>query len=93
MERKSIQFRLSGSVTGDDGEGWSTEDFISNSGRIRIARPDWNIAFPLKLRKTSLPKDFQVTLKVYPLFAETFAPGEKSAETMLIQGIPNGNTR
>ena len=85
-----IHFRLSGSVTGDDGEGWSTEDFISNSVRIRIARPDWNIAFPLKLRKTSLPKDFQVTWKVYPLFAETFAPGEKSAETMLIQGIPNG---
>lgn len=85
-----IHFRLSGSVTGDDGEGWSTKDFISNSGRIRIASPDWNIAFPLKLRKTSLPENFQVKWKVYPLFAEMFALGEKDAETMLIQGIPNG---
>jgi len=40
-----VHFRLSGSVTGDDGEGWSTEDFVSSSGRIRIARQDWNIAF------------------------------------------------
>jgi hypothetical protein len=85
-----IHFRLSGSVTGKDGEGWSTEDFVSNSGRIRIVRPDWNIAFPLKLRKISLPENFQVTWKVYPLFAETFAPGEKTAETVLVQGIPNG---
>ena len=85
-----IHFRLTGSVTGDDGEGWSTEDFVSNSGRISIARSDWNIAFPLKLRKISLPEDFQVTWKVYPLFAETFAPGEKTAETVVVQGIPNG---
>ena len=85
-----IHFRLSGSVTGDDGEGWSTEDFVSNSGRIRIARTDWNIAFPLKLRKMSLPENFQVRWKVYPLFTGTFAPGEKAAENMLVQGIPNG---
>ena len=85
-----IHFRLTGSVTGDDGEGWSTEDFVSNSGRIRIARQDWNIAFPLKLRKISLPENFQVRWKVYPLFAETFAPGEKAAETLLVQGVPNG---
>ena len=85
-----IHFRLSGSVTGVDGEGWSTEDFVSSSGRIRIARQDWNIAFPLKYRKQSLPENFQVTWKVYPLFVETFAPGEKAAETMLVQGIPNG---
>jgi len=85
-----VHFRLTGSVTGNDGEGWSTEDFVSNSGRIRIARKDWNIAFPLKLRKISLPENFQVTWKVYPQFTETFAPGEKTAETVLVQGIPNG---
>jgi len=44
-------FRLTGSVTGDDGEGWSTEDFVSTSGRIRIAKRDWGMAFPLSTAK------------------------------------------
>jgi len=46
---------------------------------------------PLKYRKQSLPENFQVTWKVYPLFGESFAPGKKTAETVLVQGIPNGN--
>ena len=84
-----IHFRLTGSVTGDDGDGWSTEDFVSTSGRIRIAKGDWCIAFPLKLRKTTLPQGFAVTWKTYPMFADTFSPGPKGTETVLFQGVEN----
>ena len=84
-----IHFKLAGSVTGNDGEGWSTEDFVSTSGTIRIAKRDWGMAFPLKYRKMTLPKGFTVKWKTYPMFADTFAPGPKGTETVLLQGVDN----
>ena len=36
----AIRYRVDGSVTGYDGEGWSTNDFVSTSGRVRIDRSD-----------------------------------------------------
>lgn len=86
---KKIHFKLTGSVTGDDGEGWSTADFVSTSGRIRIARRDWGMVFPLKHRKVNLPKGFTVKWKTYPMFTDTFAPGAKGTETVLLQGVDN----
>ena len=39
--RRTFRFKLSGSVTGDDGEGVSEKDFVSRSGRITILADDW----------------------------------------------------
>ena len=86
---RKIHFNLTGSATGDDGEGYSTEDFVSTSGRIRIAKRDWGMTFPLKHRKMTLPKGFTVKWKTYPMFTDTFAPGPKGTETVLLQGVAN----
>ncbi len=38
---RTFKFKLSGSVTGEDGEGGSEKDFVSRSGRISILSDDW----------------------------------------------------
>jgi hypothetical protein len=38
---KKFSFSLRGSVTGEDGEGSNTKEFVSKSGRITIAPRDW----------------------------------------------------
>ena len=38
---KKFRFSLRGSVTGEDGDGSNTEEFVSKSGRITIAPNDW----------------------------------------------------
>jgi hypothetical protein len=38
---RTFRFKLSGSVTGPDGEGSSEKDFVSKSGRITIWSDDW----------------------------------------------------
>jgi len=40
---KPVRYRLDGSVTGFDGFGSSTNDFRSNSGRVKIAAKDFHI--------------------------------------------------
>ena len=47
------------------------------------------MAFPLKYRKMTLPKGFTVRWKTYPMFTESFAPGPKGTETVLVQGVAN----
>ena len=41
----NIHFSLSGSKTGFDGVGSSTNDFVSNSGRVVIASSDWMLGW------------------------------------------------
>lgn len=64
---KKIHFRVEGSKTGADGEGFSTEPFRSRSGRVVIDPADWHIAWCLGYRKITLPEGFQVKWKTYPL--------------------------
>ena len=42
-EGKPVRYRVDGSVTGFDGEGTSTNDFRSKSGRVTIAAKDFHI--------------------------------------------------
>ncbi len=86
---KKIHFKLTGSVTGDDGEGWNNEDFVSKSGRIKIAKRDWAVAGTLRIARKTLKKDFQITWETYPMFKSRFSPGTAGTETVLIQGIEN----
>jgi hypothetical protein len=36
-----LKFKLTGSKTGFDGEGWNDRKFVSNSGRITLLPSDW----------------------------------------------------
>lgn len=86
---KKIHFRVHGTKTGDDGEGWNTEQFVSNSGRVIIEPSDWRIAWTLGYRKATLPEGFTVTWKSYPLFTDAYAPQPAKTRTLLVQGCAN----
>ena len=82
-------FECSGSVTGEDGEGWSHERFVSRSKRAIIEPADWRIAWTLGYRKATLPVDFQVTWRSYPLFAPATNRKPTGTRTVLVQGCTN----
>ena len=57
----SATSRLRGSVTGDDGEGYSTNRFVSRSGRVVIEPEDWNLAYSVGVFKRPLPENHIAT--------------------------------
>ena len=77
-----IRFSVSGSVTGPDGEGVSSERFESTSGRVVIEPGDWWIKNIQQYTKKVIPPGFQVTWKAVLL-------GDPAAGTV-VQGLPNG---
>lgn len=87
---KKIHYKLEGSVTGADGEGWNTERFVSPSGRAIIEPSDWRIAWTLGYRKATLPEGFKVTWKAYPMFCRVYEPKTAGTRTLLMQGCSNG---
>lgn len=86
---KRIHFRVEGSATGADGDGWSTERFVSRSQRAIIEPADWRIAWTLGYRKATLPEGFQVTWRSYPLFTREYEPKPSGERTLLVQGCSN----
>jgi hypothetical protein len=84
-----IHYKLQGSATGEDGEGWSTERFVSRSGRAIIEPADWRVAWTLGYKKATLPEGFKVTWKAYPMFARAYGPKPAGARTLLMQGCLN----
>ena len=94
-----IHYRVDGSVTGFDGEGWNTNDFRSVSGRAVILRNDfhtWQYDYFVKQRgakaRDSVPGQ-KVTWSVKPLFADPYAPQPAGTRTPLVQNCPNGPHR
>lgn len=86
---KKIHFRVEGSVTGEDGEGWNTERFVSRSRRAIIEPSDWRIAWTLGYRKATLPEGFQVTWRSYPMFTRQYEPKPAGTRTLLVQSCTN----
>jgi len=84
-----IYFKVAGSMTGDDGEGWNTERFVSRSRRAIIQPDDWQIAWTLGYKKATLPPGFTVSWNSYPLFAPKYEPKPAGARTVLVQGCSN----
>jgi hypothetical protein len=87
---KKIHFKVSGSVSGEDGEGFSDIKFISKSGRVVIDPADWHLAWILGYAKISLPDGFEVKWKSYPLFRATYQAQPAGTETVLVQNCANG---
>ena len=88
-DAKKVHFNVTGSVTGDDGEGFSTEKFVSKSGRVVIDPADWHLNWSLGYKKLKLPQGFQVKWKSYPLFTAKYEPQPAGMETVLVQNCAN----
>ena len=86
---KKIHFKVTGSLTGDDGDGFSDARFVSKSGRVIINPVDWHLAWILGYVKLKLPAGFQVKWKSYPLFTAKYAPQPVRTETVLVQNCAN----
>jgi len=96
---RPIRYKVEGSRTGYDGEGWSTNDFRSASGRAVITAADfqtgiWQYDYFLKdgrnAAKDSRPGQ-KITWAVRPLFADPFGAAKTSgAQTVLVQNCANG---
>jgi hypothetical protein len=91
---KSCQFALVGSVTGEDGEGYSTNRFVSKSGRIVIEPDDWNLAYSNSEFKRPLPENHKATWASVLRGADTVTPPAEGLGTedcvTLAQGLPYG---
>lgn len=94
-DMKDFKFEVTGSVTGPDGTGTSTEKFVSNSKRVTIDPEDWHIARAREMTKKPMPEGFTVTWKAVPQFVDQYkAPRVLTnvieTSTTVAQGFPNG---
>lgn len=73
-ERTQFKFSITGSATGPDGTGHSTQPFVSKSGRVTIDPSDFHV--PVIADAVRQHKAERVVLKwnVVPLFADEAAP-------------------
>lgn len=90
-----FHFTLTGSVTGFDGEGDGTADFVSRSGRIHIDPADWNLTMARNVFKVPHPDSKPITFKVLPLHLDSFtaqASADKSRDSVvtLAQNLSDG---
>jgi len=91
---KECHFTLCGSVTGEDGEGSSTNHFVSKSGRVVIEPEDWNVAYSLGVFKRALPENHVATWRAVLRGADSaICPkslaGTEAAVTVA-EGLPPG---
>jgi len=72
---KVCHFALRGSVTGEDGEGYSTNQFVSPSGRAVIEPDDWNVAYSVAVFKRPLPENHTATWRAVLRGVDAAVPG------------------
>ncbi|MFO0804239.1 MAG: SGNH/GDSL hydrolase family protein [Gemmataceae bacterium] len=93
--QKSFKFRVSGSLTGDDGAGESGARFVSRSRRIVLEPSDFHLFYSLNGSTNRDATEAVIQWKVMHLFTDEFAVPEKRnpfGETVVVaaQGLPNG---
>jgi len=91
LNQANFRFVVSGSLTGNDGVGVSTNLFVSESGRVRIAPEDWLGRFPKGISQLGTFLLWQTEDRAvddYFPFAVAGVPGE--AVTTLINDLPDG---
>jgi hypothetical protein len=93
-DSKLCHFILRGSITGEDGDGSSTNRFVSKSGRVVIEPDDWNLAYSVAVFKRPLPENHTVTWRAIFRGADTAKPPAASPGTeacvTLAQGLSPG---
>ena len=71
-DESRLRFEVTGSRTGPDGGGVSTERFVSKSGRVVIEPEDWSFARSFALKHQPTPPGFEVTWSVEPMFVDVY---------------------
>ena len=94
-DASAFTYKVTGSVTGEDGQGSKHETFVSKSGRVVIeGKGNWGVAWALGYKKKTMPKTFRVTWNVYPMFVDTVRFSRKKRglgrTVTLVQGLTNG---
>ena len=92
-----IHYKVEGSVTGFDGEGWNTNDFKSVSGRAVISKSDfhsWQYRYFTKEGNGDKTRDSvpgqKITWSTRALFTDPLPAGKLDARTTLVQNCANG---
>ncbi len=85
---KSFHFRLNGSLTGFDGNGISSQKFISNSGRVIIEPEDWFIKEAWDMFRVDFKPGYTITWNVRATCSDYIDTSEKP-DYVLVQGTPN----
>ena len=92
-----IHYKVEGSVTGFDGEGWNTNDFKSVSGRAVISKSDfhsWQYRYFIKEGNGDKTRDSvpgqKITWSTKALFTDPLPAGKLDARTTLVQNCANG---
>lgn len=93
-------FEISGSITGKDGNGKGSEDFVSNSKRVTIKKNDaekggeWHLNRSWKVLKTMVNTGDEVKWKTFTISKDYLTPDDFNAPdsvntVTLFQGVPN----
>jgi len=93
LDGKLCHFAFRGSMTGDDGEGWSTNRFVSKSRRIVIEPDDWNLAYSIAVFKRPFPENHLVTWRSILQGTDmavppTVSPGMEACLTLAQSRLP-----
>jgi hypothetical protein len=97
---EDFSFEISGSVTGKDGSGKGTEDFVSDSKQVMIKKGDaekggeWHLNRSWKVLKTMVNTGDEVKWKTYTISKDDLTPDDFNAfdpenTVTLFQGVPN----
>jgi hypothetical protein len=84
------RYRLEGSKTGTDGEGWSDAPFVSNSGRVALDPKDWYVREAFGLTGKRPPVGFQVKWRA-TLGGVDEVPGGATEPVVVATGLANGH--
>ncbi len=89
------RFEVVGSLTGRDGEGVSTERFVSKSGRVAINPGEWGVKRAFDLKHMLTPVGFEVHWRVAPMFMDVYraprvADPSREYVSTLASGLENG---
>jgi hypothetical protein len=94
-DESQLRFEVTGSRTGPDGAGVSSERFVSRSGRVVIDPDVWGVKRAFDYAHVATPKGFEVHWRVVPMFqdiyiAPRFEDPSAEYETTLALGLPAG---
>ena len=94
----TFRFRVEGSKTGLDGEGISSEDFVSKSRRLTIGKDDWAVKYGRDVSRQTMPVGFQCRWRVVPMFRDVYVRPERKDPTLeyavtVAQGLGPGTRK
>jgi hypothetical protein len=87
---KSFSYSVSGSVTGEDGEGQSNADFVSRSGRVQMAKDDWFTGFSKETMIIGFKATWEARLQSQDSYQTPLTPDATTEySATLAQGFSN----